>query len=108
MCEAGHSNELLTLWEADAITSTVASIARPRSSAAASDRMINYTDQITRLMHDLISRVPDLQYIDMSRVLVFARFGRSEAEGAYATCHALSLPSSEPSYYSGATAAPGA
>jgi hypothetical protein len=99
MREAGHSNELLTVWGAEAINGTVTSIARPRVSAPASDRMINYTDQITRLMHDLISRVPDLRYIDMARVLVFARFGRSEAEGAYATCHALSLPSSEPSYY---------
>jgi hypothetical protein len=61
--------------------------------------MINYTDHITRLMQDVIARVPDLHYIDLSRVLVFARFGRSDAEGAYATCHALSLPSSEPSYY---------
>jgi hypothetical protein len=99
MRDRGHSNDLLTRSEVDVITSTVTSIARPRSHAAASDRMLNYTDQITRLMHDLISRVPDLQYIDMARVLVFARFGRSEAEGAYATCHALSLPSSEPSYY---------
>ncbi len=61
--------------------------------------MINYTDHITRLMEDIIARVPGLRYIDLSRVLVFARFGRSDAEGAYATCHALSLPSSEPSYY---------
>lgn len=61
--------------------------------------MINYTEHITRLMEDLVRRVPDLSYIDMSRVLVFARFGRSDAEGAYATCHAISLPSSEPSYY---------
>ena len=67
MREAGHSNELLTVWGADAINGTVASIARPRVPAAASDRMINYTDSITRLMHDLISRVPDLQYIDMAR-----------------------------------------
>ena len=55
--------------------------------------MINYTDHITRLMEDVIARVPDLSYIDLARVLVFARFGRSDAEGAYATCHALSLPS---------------
>lgn len=61
--------------------------------------MINYTDSITRLMADVVNRVPDLSYIDLARVLVFARFGRSDAEGAYATCHALSLPSSEPSYY---------
>ena len=41
----------------------------------------------------------ELNYIDLSRLLVFARFGRSDAEGAYATCHALSIPNSEPSYY---------
>ena len=32
-------------------------------------------------------------------MLVFARFGRSNAEGAFATCHSLSLPPSEPGYY---------
>jgi hypothetical protein len=61
--------------------------------------MINYTDHLARLMEDVVTRVPELRCIDMSRVLVFARFGRSNAEGAYATCHAMSLPSSEPSYY---------
>ena len=61
--------------------------------------MINYTDHITRLMQDIVRRVPQLNHIDMSRVLVFARFGRSDAEGAYATCHAINLPTSEPSYY---------
>jgi len=30
---------------------------------------------------------------------VFARFGRSDAEGAFATCHSLGLPPSEPGYY---------
>lgn len=62
-------------------------------------RMINYTDHLTRLMSDIVERVPALGHIDMARVLVFARFGRSDAQGAYATCHAISLPSSEPSYY---------
>lgn len=62
-------------------------------------RMINYTDHLTRLMSDIVVRVPALGHIDMSRLLVFARFGRSDAQGAYATCHAISLPSSEPSYY---------
>jgi len=61
--------------------------------------MINYTDHINWLMHDIVRRVPQLSHIDMSRVLVFARFGRSDAEGAYATCHAINLPTSEPSYY---------
>jgi hypothetical protein len=62
-------------------------------------RMINYTEHLSRLMSDIVVRVPALGHIDMSRVLVFARFGRSDAQGAYATCHAISLPSSEPSYY---------
>jgi hypothetical protein len=89
----------LTPARADDIRSATGTITRASLDAHASERMINYTDHITRLMADLIRRVPDLGYIDMSRVLVFARLGRSDAEGAYATCHALSLPSSEPSYY---------
>ena len=76
----------------------------PRSPSSSGERaslsrMINYTDHLARLMADIVRRVPDLGYIDLSRVLVFARFGRSDAEGAYATCHAMTLPSSEPSYY---------
>mgnify|MGYP003694665667 CR=1 FL=1 len=35
----------------------------------------------------------------MADVLVFARSGRSNAEGAFATCHCLTLPASEPGYY---------
>ena len=61
--------------------------------------MINYTDRITLLMQDVVSRVPTLSFIDMSDVLVFARAGRSNAEGAFATCHCLSLPPSDPGYY---------
>ena len=61
--------------------------------------MINYTDRISLLMEDVVARVPTLSFIDMSRVLVFARAGRSEAEGAYATCHCVSLPPSDPGYY---------
>jgi hypothetical protein len=68
-------------------------------SARSLTQMISYTESITRLMGDVVSRVPQLSFIDMSRVLVFARFGRSEAEGAYATCHSLTMPSSEPGYY---------
>lgn len=97
--EVLSSTEQLTPGGADGIRSAIRSIARARLDADASERMINYTEHITRLMRDLIGRVPDLHYIDMARVLVFARFGRSDAEGAYATCHAISLPSSEPSYY---------
>ena len=61
--------------------------------------MINYTDRVTMLMQDIVSRVPELSFIDVGDILVFARSGRSNAEGAFATCHCLSLPPSEPGYY---------
>jgi hypothetical protein len=61
--------------------------------------MINYTERISLLMEDIVARVPKLSFIDMSRVLVFARAGRTDAEGAYATCHCVCLPPSEPGYY---------
>jgi hypothetical protein len=61
--------------------------------------MINYTERITALMADVVARVGALSFIDVSDILVFARFGRSGAEGAYATCHSLNLPTSEPGYY---------
>lgn len=61
--------------------------------------MINYTEKITLLMQDIVGRVPTLSFINVADVLVFARAGRSNAEGAFATCHCLSLPSSEPGYY---------
>ena len=50
-------------------------------------------------MQDIVTRVPALAFVDMADVLVFARSGRSNAEGAFATCHCLSLPPSEPGYY---------
>ena len=61
--------------------------------------MINYTERISLLMEDIVRRVPTLSFIDMSKVLVFARAGRADAEGAYATCHCICLPTSEPGYY---------
>ena len=61
--------------------------------------MINYTERITQLMHDLITRIPALSFIDLREVLVFARHGRADAEGAFATCHCLTLPETEPGYY---------
>jgi hypothetical protein len=61
--------------------------------------MLNYSGRIAGLMRDIVSRVPSLSYINMSEVLVFARFGRADAEGAFATCHCLNLPASEPGYY---------
>jgi hypothetical protein len=61
--------------------------------------MINYTDHLSLLMRDVIARVPTLSFIDVRDLLVFARFGRSGAAGAFATCHCLNLPESEPGYY---------
>lgn len=61
--------------------------------------MLNYTERIASLMSDVVKRVPTLSFIDMNKVLVFARPGRSNAEGAYATCHCVCLPPSEPGYY---------
>jgi hypothetical protein len=61
--------------------------------------MINYTERIALLMQDVISRTPALDFIDLREVLVFGRFGRPDAEGAFATCHCLTLPETEPGYY---------
>ena len=61
--------------------------------------MINYTERLTALMGDIVARVPTLSFIDLQRTLVFARAGRSGSEGAYATCHCICLPASEPGYY---------
>src|ERR671931_2601065 len=61
--------------------------------------MINYTERLSLLMQDLVSRIPKLSFINPADVLVFARSGRSHAEGAFATCHCLTLPASDPGYY---------
>lgn len=61
--------------------------------------MINYTERIQRVMQDVVSRTPQLGFIDPREVLVFGRFGRPGAEGAFATCHCLTLPETEPGYY---------
>jgi hypothetical protein len=50
-------------------------------------------------MHDIVQRVPTLSFIDVADVLVFARFGRADADGPYATCHCLTQPESEEGYY---------
>lgn len=60
---------------------------------------INFTGQVMRLMQDLVARVPELSFIDLNRVLVFARPGRSSADGAYASCHSLGLGTSDPGYF---------
>lgn len=61
--------------------------------------MINYTERITAVMHDVVARTPALSFIDLREVLVFARYGRTDADGAFATCHCLTLPETEPGYY---------
>ena len=61
--------------------------------------MINYTERIALLMDDVCRRTPRLSFIDLKQVLIFGRFGRSHTEGAFATCHCLTLPDSEPGYY---------
>lgn len=60
---------------------------------------IDYTGHLTTLMSDVVRRLPELAFIDLDRVLVFARPGRSSADGPYASCHSLGLPMSEPGYY---------
>src|SRR5256885_10475908 len=61
--------------------------------------MINYPERLSPLMQDIVARVPTLSFINVADVLVFARSGRSNAEGAFATCHCLTLPASDPGYY---------
>ena len=61
--------------------------------------MINYTERITQLMRDVVARTPRLSFIDVREILVFGRFGRTDAEVAFATCQCLTLPESEPGYF---------
>lgn len=61
--------------------------------------MLNYTDRVRLLMEDIVRRVPALSFVDMREVVVFGRMGRASAHGAYATCHSLTVPDSEPAYY---------
>jgi hypothetical protein len=61
--------------------------------------MINYTERISALMRDIVQRVPRLSYVEADELLVFARYGRHGASGAFATCHCICLPTTEPGYY---------
>jgi hypothetical protein len=61
--------------------------------------MLNYTDRARLLMEDIVSRVSTLSFINMRDVVVFARLGRTTAHGAFATCHSLLVPDSDPAYY---------
>jgi hypothetical protein len=44
--------------------------------------MVNYTERISLLMAEVVQRVPTLSFIDMSKVLVFARPGPQAAPRA--------------------------
>jgi len=61
--------------------------------------MINYTEHLSLLMEDVVRRTPALSCVRVEDLLVFGRFGRADAEGAFATCHCLTLPTSEPGYF---------
>lgn len=61
--------------------------------------MFHFTHALTGLVADIVSRVPALAHVQTERTLVFARRGRSGADGPNATCHCLTLPTSEPGYY---------
>ena len=61
--------------------------------------MINYTERIALLMDDVVRRTPSLSFIKLPEIVIFGRFGRADAEGAFATCHCLTLPTSEPGYF---------
>ncbi len=61
--------------------------------------MFHFTDALSGLVADIALRVPALAHVRPERTLVFARRGRSGTEGPNATCHCLTLPTSEPGYY---------
>jgi hypothetical protein len=60
---------------------------------------LNVTACLSRLVRDIVAKVPALGAVDPDRVLVFGRAGRADALGPYATCHSLTLPDSEPGYF---------
>ncbi len=70
--------------------------------------MFHFTDALASLIADIAARVPALAHIQPDRTLVFARRGRSGADGPNATCHCLTLPTSDPGYYFWADADTGA
>lgn len=69
--------------------------------------MFNLTDALSGLVADISRRVPTLAHVRPERTLLFARRGRTGADGPNATCHCLTLPTSEPGYYFWADAATG-
>jgi hypothetical protein len=61
--------------------------------------MFDLTDALSGLVADITRRVPALAHVRPDRTLLFARRGRTGADGPNATCHCLTLPTSEPGYY---------
>ena len=70
--------------------------------------MFHLTDALSGLVADITRRVPALAHVRPERTLMFARRGRTGADGPNATCHCLTLPTSEPGYYFWADAVTGA
>jgi hypothetical protein len=61
--------------------------------------MIHYTARITGLMRDIVARVPALSFINLRRIVIFAREGGASTDGPFATCHAVNQPPSDPTHY---------
>ena len=61
--------------------------------------MFDFTHALSGLIADITSRVPGARARRAERTLLFARRGRTGADGPNATCHCLTLPTSEPGYY---------
>ena len=70
--------------------------------------MFHLTDALSGLVADISRRVPAFETCCARAHAVFARRGRTGADGPNATCHCLTLPTSEPGYYFWADAATGA
>jgi len=69
--------------------------------------MINYTERITEVMHDVVARTPALSFIDLREVLVFARYGRTGADGDLRRVTVSRCPKRNPGITSGGIASPG-
>lgn len=69
--------------------------------------MFHFTDALSTLVQDITMRVPELGHVRPERTLMFARRGRTGADGPNATCHCLTLPTTEPGYYFWADAVTG-
>jgi hypothetical protein len=69
--------------------------------------MFHFTDALSNLIADITARVPAFEHVRPERTLLFARRGRTGADGPNATCHCLTLPTSEPGYYFWADATTG-